>query len=99
MLIKHHDLALELPTWMRAHEHMLLNNPPIVLQICSGAAHRRRGSNTILSSPIDRLFVTKTMIADSAPFATPPSQIPPSPREAGIAKVSRGPSRGLRMGG
>ena len=78
MLTKHHDVALELPTWMRTHEHMLLNCPPILLQVFRGAAHRRWGSSAVLSSSIGRLFVAKRgrPIATSAPFATPPSQMP-----------------------
>ena len=59
MLTKRHGLPLLIPTSIRTHEHMLLNCPPILLQVFRGAAHRRRGSSAILFSPIDRLFVAK----------------------------------------
>ena len=59
MLTKRHDLALGAPTWLRTHEHMLLNCPPIWLQAFRGAAHHHKGSNAKLSSPIDRLSVAE----------------------------------------
>ena len=65
MLTKHHDLTLGLPTWLRTHEHMLLNCPPILLQVFRGAAHHRRGCSAILSLPIDRLFVAKRVAGPS----------------------------------
>ena len=78
MLTKHHDLALGLPTWVRTHEHMLLNCPPILLQVSRGVAQRRKESNAKFSSSIYRLFIVKRglPIATSAALATPPSQIP-----------------------
>ena len=75
-LTKHRGLPLELPTWIRTHEHMPLNCLTILSRVFRGAAHCRRESSAILFWLIERFAKRGRPIATSACAGFGPSLSP-----------------------